>query len=175
MAGGAPRAREDRPPPRGAAAGGAPPARVRTALDLGTRLLDAGRDLVEKVPLPRTDDIELRLHKAQRRLDRLRRLSEIYGPYVELDCVFDDRATRELLAQLHPDDRERFSFDVDAIDWAEYLQEIHLPALRRFAVPRAPGPQRTRAPPRPRLAEGRPALAVFDVEGVVLDTTVAHF
>src|SRR3954467_1878093 len=134
-------------PRRGGRRAPAPRARVMTALDSATRLLGAGRDLVEKVPFPRTDDIELRLHKAQRRLDRLRRLSEIYGPYVELDCVLDDGATGELLAQLHADDRERFSFDVDAIDWAEYLQEIHLPALRRFAVPRAPGPQRTREPP----------------------------
>jgi fatty acyl-CoA reductase len=152
-----------------------PQTRVMTSLDRATRLLDAGRDLVEKVPLPRTDAIELRLHRTQRRLDRLRRLSEIYGPYVELDCVFDDRATRALLDGLHVDDRERFSFDVDAIDWVEYVQAIHLPALRKLTVPPAPGPRRIREPPRVKLGEGRPALAIFDVEGVVLDTTVAHF
>src|SRR3954467_12040584 len=143
-------------PRRGGRRAPAPRARVMTALDSATRLLGAGRDLVEKVPLPRTDDIELRLHKAQRRLDRLRRLSEIYGPYVELDCVFDDRATRELLAELHPDDRERFSFDVDAIHWAEYRQTIPLPALRKLTVPPAPGPQPIREQPRVKLGEGRP-------------------
>ena len=127
-----------------------------TALDRATRLLDAGRDLVEKVPLPRTDDIELRLHKTQRRLDRLQRLSEIYGPYVELDCVFDDRSTRELLDGLHADDRERFHFDVDAIDWDEYLRNIHLPALRELAVPPAPGPKRTRERRRCTARRGPP-------------------
>jgi HAD superfamily hydrolase (TIGR01490 family) len=42
-------------------------------------------------------------------------------------------------------------------------------------VPRSPRPRRLRERARPRLPEGRPGLAVFDVEGVVLDTTVAHF
>jgi HAD superfamily hydrolase (TIGR01490 family) len=150
-------------------------AAVAGAIDRAARLLDTGRDMVEKVPLPRVDDIELKLHRWQRRLDRIRRLSDIYGPYGELDCVFDDRNARDLLARLHPDDRERFSFDVDAIDWDHYLGEVHLPALRALTVPPSPPPKRTRAPGRPKLAEGPPALAIFDVEGVVLDSTVAHF
>jgi fatty acyl-CoA reductase len=148
-------------------------ARVMGVLDRTARVLSSGRDVVDRVPLPRADAIELRLHRRQRRLERLRRLAEIYGPYVELDCVFDDRSTRELLARLHPDDRERFDFDVTGIDWASYLNEIHLPALRALAPP----------PPAPVRGDGagaapwgrRPALAFFDVEGVVLDTTVAHF
>jgi HAD superfamily hydrolase (TIGR01490 family) len=150
-------------------------ARITGTIARATRVLDGGRDLVDKLPLPRGDEIELKLHKTQRRLDRIRRLSEIYGPYGELDCVFDDRNTRGLLARLHPDDRERFAFDVDAIDWAKYLGEIHLPALRALTVGPSPGPRRTRERPRAKLAEGPPALAIFDVEGVVLDSTVAHF
>jgi alcohol-forming fatty acyl-CoA reductase len=147
-------------------------ARVMGALDRTGRLLRAGRELVDSVPLPRADRVELRLHREQRRLDRLRRLAEIYGPYVELDCVFDDRSTRELLARLHPDDRERFDFDVAGIDWTAYLRDVHLPALRAFAVPARVTPPRTPAAPRP---SGPPALAIFDVEGVVVDTTIAHF
>ncbi|HEY7076692.1 MAG TPA: HAD-IB family hydrolase [Solirubrobacteraceae bacterium] len=150
----------------------APRARVMRMIDRSARLLDAGRDVVDRVPLPRADRLELRLHKEQRRLDRLRRLAEIYGPYVELDCVFDDRVTRELLDALADEDRERLGFDVADIDWDAYFSEIHLPALRAL-VP-APRPQAPR-PARTDLGDGPPALAFFDVEGVVLDTTVAHF
>jgi HAD superfamily hydrolase (TIGR01490 family) len=150
-------------------------AKITTTIARVTRLLDTGRDLVEKVPLPRVDELELKLHKTQRRLDRIRRLNDIYSPYGELDCVFDDRSTRGLLARLHPDDRDRFSFDVDAIDWQHYLNEVHLPALRTLTVPPSPRPRSTRERPRTKLAEGPPALAIFDVEGVVLDSTVAHF
>jgi fatty acyl-CoA reductase len=148
---------------------------VMTALNRADAVLKKGRALVDRLPIPRSDDIELRLHKDQRKVDRLRRLNEIYSPYGALDCVFDDRNTRELLDQLHPDDRERFGFDVDEIDWDHYLGEVHLPALRAIAVPPATGPKKTRSAGRRPAPEGPPALAVFDVEGVVLDSTVAHF
>jgi len=151
------------------------PAKINGTIDRVSKLLDIGRDIVDKIPLPRVDDIELKLHKTQRRLDRIRRLSDIYGPYGELDCIFDDRNARGLLARLHPDDRERFTFDVDAIEWEPYLNEVHLPALRALTVPPSPRPKSTRERPRAKLAEGPPALAIFDVEGVILDSTVAHF
>ena len=108
--------------------------------------------LVDRLPIPRSDEVELRLHKDQRKLDRLRRLNEIYWPYGALDCVFDDRNARALLDQLHPDDRERFGFDVDEIDWDHYLGEVHLPALRAIAVPPAAGPKKTRSPRPPEGA-----------------------
>jgi HAD superfamily hydrolase (TIGR01490 family) len=150
-------------------------AEVVSALDRAGNLLEKGRELVDRFPIPRSDKVELRLHKDQRKVDRLRRLNEIYWPYGALDCVFDDRNTRELLHKLHPDDRERFSFDVDEIDWDHYLGEVHLPALRAIAVPPASGPKKLRSAARRPAPEGPPALAIFDVEGVVLDSTVAHF
>jgi HAD superfamily hydrolase (TIGR01490 family) len=145
--------------------------RALSLIDRSERLLDAGRTLVDRVPLPRSNEIELRLHREQRKLERLRRLADIYGPYVEIDCVFDDRTTRELLEQLHPDDRERFDFDVADFEWEDYLREVHLPALRALAPP---PPPEERAERRVGI-DGPPALAIFDVEGVVLDTTIAHF
>jgi fatty acyl-CoA reductase len=148
---------------------------IMTALNRADAALKKGRALIDRLPIPRSDELELRLHKDQRKVDRLRRLNEIYSPYGALDCVFDDRNTRELLDQLHPDDHERFGFDVDEIDWDHYLGEVHLPALRAIAVPPAPGPKRIRSAGRRPAPEGPPALAVFDVEGVVLDSTVAHF
>ncbi|HWK25864.1 MAG TPA: HAD-IB family hydrolase [Solirubrobacter sp.] len=152
-----------------------PRGEIMTALDRADALLRKGRALIDRVPIPRGDDVELRLHKDQRKVDRLRRLNEIYSPYGALDCVFDDRNARELLNRLHDDDRERFGFDVDEIDWNVYLGEIHLPALRAIAVPPAPGPKKTRSAGRRPAPEGPPALAIFDVEGVVLDSSVAHF
>lgn len=149
--------------------------RVMQALDRGERALRAGRDLLDRLPLPRADELELRLHREQRRLGRLRRLAAIYGPYVELDCVFDDGATRELLSALTPEDRERFAFDVQDVEWESYLRDVHLPALRALVPPPRPAAPPPRAAPRPAPADGPPAMAFFDIEGVVLDTTIAHF
>lgn len=148
--------------------------RVQSLIARTTKLLDAGRDVLEKLPLPNGDELELKLHKTRRRVDRLKRLDAIYSPYIELDCIFDDRTTRALLEQLSDEDRERFSFDITELDWAEYLQQAHLPALRALTVPASPRPKRTRERSRETLADGPPAVAVFDVEGVILDSTVAH-
>jgi HAD superfamily hydrolase (TIGR01490 family) len=144
------------------------------AIDRGDRGIRAARRLLDHVAIPRVDDVERRLHKEQRRLERLRLLADIYGPYVELDCMFDDRHARELLAELHPDDRVAFDFDTAGIDWPYYLGEVHLPALRKLLPPPRPpaDPGRSRGP---AIADGPAGLAIFDIEGVVLDATVAHF
>jgi len=75
---------------------------------------------------------------------------------------------------MSPEDRTRLPFDTAAIDWETYMAEVHLPALRR--VVSVPRPARTIAARvrTPQLAEGPPAIAFFDVEGVVLDATIVH-
>ena len=84
-------------------------------------------------------------------------------------------ATRELLDALDEEDRERLGFDVAGIDWDAVPQRDPPAGAARAR------PCRRRRSPRPTrdagagADEGPPALAFFDVEGVVLDTTVAHF
>lgn len=149
-------------------------ANIRRALDRGEQALDLGRKLLGRAGLPNGDDVERTLHKQRRSLERLRRLTEIYGPYTELDCAFDDRETRALAERMDAEDRTRLPFDTAAIDWESYMADVHLPALRRLVAVERPSRSiaaRTRAP---LLAEGPPAIAFFDVEGVVLDATIVH-
>ena len=152
--------------------------RAGRTIDRGERVVRLGQRMVNRLPVPRADAVERRLHRERRSLERMRRLSEMYGPYVEVDVIFDDRHTVELLGRLHPEDRERFGFDAADIDWDEYFHDIHLPSLRALVgVPRV-GVRPVAADREPAgsaLPEGPPALAFFDLEGVVLDTTVAHF
>ena len=65
--------------------------------------------------------------------ERITRMVKIYGAYTELDCVFDDSNAQALFRSLPPADREELPFDTAAIDWDAYLQEIHLPQVRRLA------------------------------------------
>ena len=75
-----------------------------------------------------------RLLRSNRALaERVTRMVKIYGAYTELDCVFDDSNTHRLFASLHPEDRAELPFDTAAIDWDHYLQEIHLPQVRRLS------------------------------------------
>jgi hypothetical protein len=65
---------------------------------------------------------------------RVTRMVKIYGPYTEVDCIFDDSNTCRLARSLPAEDRAELPFDTAAIDWEEYLQRIHLPEVRRIAT-----------------------------------------
>jgi fatty acyl-CoA reductase len=67
---------------------------------------------------------------------RVTRMVKIYGAYTELNCIFDDANACRLAAALPDSDRAELPFDTAAIDWDEYLQEIHLPQVRRLAEAR---------------------------------------
>src|SRR5205085_950912 len=89
----------------------------------------------------------------------------------EAEVVYTDDRAKALLSSLQPEDRRDFSFDATEIDWRAYLQDIHCPAITvalRFPSPRRPEPS-VRIMPR---ANG--TLAVFDLEGTVLDSNVVE-
>ncbi len=65
--------------------------------------------------------------------ERITRMVKIYGAYTELDCVFDDANAHSLFRSMPADDQVELPFDTAAIDWDVYLQEIHLPQVRRLA------------------------------------------
>jgi fatty acyl-CoA reductase len=60
------------------------------------------------------------------------RMVKIYGPYTELDCVFDDANARRLESSMTAGDRATLSFDPTDFDWTDYLEGIHLPEVHRM-------------------------------------------
>lgn len=64
-------------------------------------------------------------------LRQLLYFSDIYGPYTTLDVRFASDATRRLFESLGAEDRERFAFDETQIDWEYYIDDVHIPGLRR--------------------------------------------
>jgi alcohol-forming fatty acyl-CoA reductase len=109
-----------------------------------------------------------KVHSLQRDLRSLRKLTELYRPYVQTEIVFDDTRARELHQSIPQAERADRGFDVTEIDWRQYLQEVHFPAVtalsRAFANRPSSRPQPTRM-----LSVRSDALAVFDLEGTVLD------
>jgi alcohol-forming fatty acyl-CoA reductase len=159
-------------------------ARRLSALERGLELAVA---TVERgVATPRTRALHLRLDAARDRVRRARSLAEMYAVYTEMDAVFDDTATRALDLGRDAAERATFPFDVTVLDWVEYLERSHIPAvvdlarLRRRAprpvLPRPTVPASASAPARlPAIRAGvEPALAVFDVEGTIADLTVVQ-
>jgi nucleoside-diphosphate-sugar epimerase len=67
-------------------------------------------------------------------MKRLLYLADLYETYMRAGCVFDTTNTQRLLDDLDEADRAALDFDVRRIDWRAYLQEIHIPGLRRHVL-----------------------------------------
>ncbi|MBI4530015.1 MAG: AMP-binding protein [Candidatus Latescibacteria bacterium] len=60
--------------------------------------------------------------------------TDIYSPYTNLKCRFQTNRTRALFESLPSDDQRLFNFDVHRIRWPEYIQDIHIPGLKRHVL-----------------------------------------
>jgi thioester reductase-like protein len=83
-------------------------------------------------PLP----IPKPLAKAERMLQRVEKLIELFEPFIlhnEHDFVADN--VEKLAQALVPEEREVFGYDTAGLDWWEYWIDIHIPALRRWTYP----------------------------------------
>jgi nucleoside-diphosphate-sugar epimerase len=96
--------------------------------------------------LPGTPAAERNLRRNRVLTARVTRMVKIYGPYTELDCVFDNANARELAASLTDSDRVELPFDAGSYDWTKYLEGVHLPRIRSM-VERGKG----RAEPPPSV------------------------
>ncbi|MDX3238325.1 SDR family oxidoreductase [Streptomyces sp. ME03-5709C] len=108
----------------------------------------------------------------------LEHFTDLYRAYVQTEIVFDDRNARALHHALPPEVREDRGFDVERIDWDEYLQKVHLPSLSELTAAHrrrrttADRPANTR--PKPALPRRTDVLAVFDLERTVVDSNIVE-
>ena len=116
------------------------------------------------------------LTKTRAGIASLRNFTELYRAYVSTEIIFDDSNARALNAALPAKLRADRGFDVERIDWEDYLQNVHFPAItemtnvyrRRKQQEAAPVSTATPAP----LPQRSDVLAVFDLEGTVLDSNI---
>lgn len=99
------------------------------------RIAAAGARAASAPFVPRAT--ESRLRKLEFLAGQITRMIRLYGPYTELDVVFDDGNLRALAGQMSERHREALPFDTAAFDWGEYLQDVHLPEVRRLATQRS--------------------------------------
>jgi fatty acyl-CoA reductase len=72
----------------------------------------------------------------QMQVERLEYYTRLYADYTRLSCQFTTYNTRRLFQSLTSQDRREFFFDPTAIEWQKYIQEIHLPGVRRNVLKR---------------------------------------
>jgi alcohol-forming fatty acyl-CoA reductase len=144
--------------------------RIERKLRAGEKLLDVVDRAVSR--LPRSDRVREMVRRVDRergRLDFVRRYADLYGAYVEIEVLYTDDRMLALSRSLTKQDQEDFPFDSAAFDWRHYLQEVHCPAITvamRVITPERPKPEVRVVPSQ------NGALAVFDMDGTLLDTNV---
>jgi hypothetical protein len=78
----------------------------------------------------------LALKKAERSLERIEKIVDLYRPFIhDNDYAFEADHIALLDAALVPEEREVFGYDASAIDWPKYWIDTHIPALRKWSYP----------------------------------------
>lgn len=89
------------------------------------------------------------LVKAERNLERLEKLIELFEPFILLnEHDFIAENVERLSYALVPEERNQFGYDTRSLDWWEYWINIHIPALRRWTYPLIEGRPLEARPPR---------------------------
>ena len=96
------------------------------------RLIRSCRRLLQVVRLSR--QWQRKLAALSRQIEQILYFAEIYAPYTHLDCRFASDGLHAAGQDLAPDDQVEFPFEVDAIDWDDYLVNRHIPGLRSFVL-----------------------------------------
>ncbi|MEP6842814.1 MAG: HAD-IB family hydrolase, partial [Pseudolysinimonas sp.] len=113
-------------------------------------------------------------------LKTLRNFNQLYLVYVQTEIIFDDRNLRALHDSLPVAKRAEFGFDIAAIDWEDYMMNVHFPSVialtTEFSAKRAAkkAAAQAAAPPSHELAVRSDVLAVFDLEGTVVDSNIVQ-
>jgi fatty acyl-CoA reductase len=112
-------------------------------------------------------DLRGRVARAEKRARMSLYYSRIYGPYSTMASAFSTARTKELFDALPPEDRDEFPFDITELDWKDWLQGTHLPAL----TTRPSRKKRKKA-----LAEEQGEVAaIFDVDGTLVGSNVVSY
>ncbi|MGA8838393.1 MAG: SDR family oxidoreductase [Candidatus Sulfotelmatobacter sp.] len=112
--------------------------------------------IMAPLPLKKTP-----LVKAERNLERLEKLIELFEPFIlfnEHDFAADN--VEKLSHALVEDEWETFGYKARMLDWWEYWINVHIPALRKWTYPLIEG----------RPLEARPARSLQNGETVKTGT-----
>ena len=112
-------------------------------------------------------DLRGRIARAEKRARMSLYYSRIYGAYSTMSSTFSTARTTQLYEELSPEDRREFPFDIARLDWREWLQQIHLPALTTR-------PNRKKRKKTTVETPGEVA-AIFDVDGTLVGSNVVSY
>ncbi|WCJ19037.1 Fatty acyl-CoA reductase 1 [Euphorbia peplus] len=84
-----------------------------------------------------SDNSKLLLQKQMeynKRVKRILYMANINRPFCFYQGRFDDSNTKKLLEQMSDEEKNIFGFDINVINWESYINNIHLPGLRKWVI-----------------------------------------
>lgn len=67
-------------------------------------------------------------------VEQAKYLANIYEPYTFYGGRFDNSNTQRLMECMSKEERWEFGFDVESIDWKDYISNVHIPGLRKHVM-----------------------------------------
>ncbi len=149
--------------------------RVERALQRAEQRAGLGERALAHLPsTERTRGWQRTLDRRQGDLEVMRSLSELYRAYVGTEVIFDDTNARALHATIPAEQSDSRGFDVERIDWTDYLQHVHFPAITSLMKVFARRGGDGAPPPERPLPQRTDVVAVFDLEGTVVDSNIVE-
>jgi alcohol-forming fatty acyl-CoA reductase len=114
-----------------------------------------------------------KIKRNQHGLETMRGFSDLYRAYVQTEVIFDDRNTRALHESLSAEQKATKGFDVTQINWPDYLQKVHFPAITSMTKAFATRPKEKAKSAR-ALPKRTDVVAIFDLEGTVVKSNLVQ-
>ena len=153
--------------------------RVARQLQRAQRSLETADRVLSALPLRgRHALMSASLEERRKQLERANEYVELYGAYAECEAIYQLDRLMDLWNSLDDDDRAEFCFDPSVIDWAHYVQQVHLPSMVEQArLKMAPGAGSSRSHSRTtrlrhQVLSPERHLAVFDLENTLIASNV---
>lgn len=149
-------------------------AAIEGRLSRGERAVTAATKVLEALPTTgRVRRLASDVDQADAKLRFLRRYTDLYRPYTQAELLYDDTNTAALHDSLDEQDQKRFGFDPASYEWEAYLRRHCDSITESMRAMSASGGRRV---PRLRadLTGGREVLAVFDLDGTLVSSTVVE-
>jgi long-chain acyl-CoA synthetase len=96
--------------------------------------LKAASRMLDLIPLRWSRQRNRRIAVIQNALEGLQYYIRIYGPYTRLNFEFETSKIRQLSTSLTASDQRHFNLNISSFDWQHYLQNIHIPGIKRFIL-----------------------------------------
>jgi long-chain acyl-CoA synthetase len=76
------------------------------------------------------------LRKSADREDKIGEIMDLFLPFVaECDWIFSCANTRHAMARMPDDERDRFIWEPEKIEWRDWMFNVHIPGIERWASP----------------------------------------